>query len=295
MAMSLESIQHGISEAPPRLLIYGVQGIGKTTMLSQAPQPILIPTEDGEGLIDMPRFPLARSYDEVMEALGVLATTNHNYLTVGIDSLDWFEPMVWEKVIQDNPITNKSGRIAAGIESYDYQKGYKMAMDYWREYVDAINYLRNERGMMIMQLAHSAIQTFDSPESGSYDRYNIKLHTNKKGEGASAFLQQHSDCVFFINYKTHVTEEKGKFNVVKTRAVGQGKRGIFTQERPSYSAKNRYNLPFEIDFDKDGNYWGVLAENIPYLRSYVEHLVSSAPTQSEAEQNQPQPNQAEGA
>lgn len=295
MAMSLESIQHGVSEAPPRFLVYGVAGIGKTTLLSQAPSPIMIQTEDGEGLIDMPRFPLAKSYDDVMSALGVLATTEHPYLTVGIDSLDWFEPMVWEKVIQDNPTANKSGRIAAGIESYDYQKGYKMAMDYWGEYVDAINYLRNERGMMIIQIAHSAIQTFDSPESGSYDRYNIKLHTNKKGEGASAYLLQHSDCVFFINYKTHVTEEKGKFNVVKTRAVGQGKRSIFTQERPSYSAKNRYNLPLEMDFDRDGNYWGTLADHIPYLRSYVEHLVSTAPTQPEAEQNQTQPNQAEGA
>ena len=293
MSISLASIQHGVSNAPPRLLVYGVQGIGKTTMLSQAPSPIMIQTEDGEGLIDMPRFPLAKSYDDVMSALEVLATTKHNYLTAGLDSLDWFETMVWEKVIQDNPTTNKSGRIAAGIESYEYQKGYKMAMDYWREYTDAINYLRNERGMMIMQLAHSAIHTFDSPESGSYDRYNIKLHTNKKGEGASAYLQQHSDCVFFINYKTHVTEEKGKFNAVKTRAVGQGMRSIFTQERPSYSAKNRYNLPLEINFDKDGNYWGVLADHIPYLKAYAAHLSSPA---SESMDEPPHPQQpTEGA
>src|SRR4051812_2649842 len=99
MAISLSSIETGVSFKPPRILIYGVQGIGKTTMISQAPDPIMVQTEDGEGVIDIPRFPLARSFDDVMEALGVLATTDHKYKTVGIDSLDWMEPLVWGKVV----------------------------------------------------------------------------------------------------------------------------------------------------------------------------------------------------
>lgn len=287
MAISLANIQTGVSLAPPRILVYGVQGIGKTTMLSQAPNPILIQTEDGEGLIDVPRFPLAKSYDDVMSALALLATEDHKYNTVGIDSLDWFETMVWEKVIQDNPIANKSGRTVTGIESYDFQKGYKMALDYWREYVDALNYLRNERGMMVMQLAHSAIQTFDSPDTGAYDRYTIKLHANKKGEGANAILQQHSDCVFFINYKVGLTQEKSGFNQTKARAIGSGQRSIFTQERPAYSAKNRYNLPESINFDKEGHYWSVLAAHIPFLQTFGIEADNDAPievAQSEAPQ-----------
>lgn len=292
MALSLESIKHGVSDAPPRILVYGVQGIGKTTMLSQAPSPVMIQTEDGEGMIDIPRFPLAKSYEDVMEALWVLLTTDHPYLTVGIDSLDWFEPLVWEQVIKDNPVANKSGKIVTAIESYDFQKGYKMAMDYWRDYVDLINRLRNEKGMMVIQIAHSAIQTFDGPETGSYDRYNIKLHTNKKGEGASAYLQQHSDCVFFINYKVGITQDKAGFNNTKNRAVGSGSRSIFTQERPAYSAKNRYHLPESIPFDKDGAYWNVLAHHIPFLQTLgveANNTVQEEP----AQENESQPSQGE--
>lgn len=269
MAISLADIQHGVSEKPPRILIFGPEGLGKTSFLSQAPYPICIPTEDGEGKIDMPRFPLAKTYDDVMDALATLATEKHDYRTVGIDSLDWFEPMIWGKVVQDNPIATKAGKTVSNIESYDFQRGYKMAMDYWREYLDAVNYLRNERGMMVIQTAHAAIQTYDNPETGSYDRYNIKLHTNKKGEGASALLKEHSDCVFFVNDRIGITEEKTGFNQTKKRAIGSGQRVLYMQERPSFSAKNRYGLPESIPFDKEGEYWGILAANIPFLGNFA--------------------------
>jgi hypothetical protein len=297
MAMDIDSIQHGVSNAPPRLLIYGPPGVGKTTMLSQAPNPICIQTEDGEGLIDMPRFPLCKSYDDVMDALYTLATEKHNFSTMGMDSLDWFEPMVWEKVILDhggNIDTKKGMKIVDRIEAFDYQKGYKLAMDYWREYTQAVNYLRGERGMMIIQIAHAVIQTIDNPETGSYDRYNIKLHTNKKGEGASAYLMQHSDCVLFVNYKVAIREEKGAFNQVKVRAVGSGQRMMFTQERPTFIAKNRYNLPAQINFDEQANYWGVLANNIPYLRNYVAPTTEPEPVEDVSQQQLPQP-QTQGA
>lgn len=284
MAMSLESIRHGVSLAPPRNLVYGVQGVGKTTMLAQAPYPIVIPTEDGEGVIDVPRFPLAKGYGDVMEALYTLETTEHPYKTVCVDSLDWFEPMVWGQVVADNPVVSKAGGIASSIESYGYGKGYKMALDYWRWYIEAINRLRNDRGMMVIQTAHSVIKRFESPESDAYDKYELKLH-----HLASGLLQEHSDCVLFINYKVGVTEEKVGFDQKRKRAVGSGQRTMFTQERPAYSAKNRYSLPESIPFDKDGNYWGVLANHIPFLQTMGVEADTTAqpePAQAEAAQTQ---------
>lgn len=264
MAMTLESVQRGVSFAPPRIIIYGVAGIGKTTMLSQAPSPILIQTEDGVGVIDVPRFPLAKSFDDVMDAIGVLANSKHNYKTVCLDSLDWMEPLVWEKTVRENPTTNKSGGAASGIESYGYGKGYAMALDTWREYIDGVNYLRNERGMMVIQTAHSKITRFESPESDAYDKYELKLQNSPK-TSASALIQEHNDIVLFANYKVSVTDAEKKGDQKRKRAVGTGSRMLYTQERPAYSAKNRYSLPKEIVFDEQGSYWNVLANYIPFL------------------------------
>ncbi len=287
MAISLASIQHGISAAPPRILIYGVQGIGKTTMLSQAPNPIVIQTEDGEGVIDVPRFPLAQSFGDVMEALGVLASTDHDYKTLGLDSLDWMEPLVWAQVVAENPTSNKSGAVAASIESYGYGRGYAMALDPWREYISAINYLRNERGMMIIQTAHSKITRFESPDSDAYDRYDLKLQHSPK-TSASALLQEHSDIVLFANYKVGITEEKKGMDQKRKRGIGSGQRVLHTQERPAYAAKSRYNLPESIPFDKDGAYWNVLAAHIPFLQK----LTGAEPVTPQEEASQ---NQTEGA
>lgn len=263
MGMSLESIKHGVSFAPPRILIYGVQGIGKSTMLAQAPNPIMIQTEDGEGVIDIPRFPLCKSFDDVMDAIGVLAESDHDYKTAGFDSLDWMEPLVWAKVVADNPTSSKNGGAATGIESYGYGKGFAMALDYWREYIEGLNYLRNERGMMIIQTAHSKITRFESPDSDAYDKYELKLQHSAK-TSASALLQEHSDMVLFANYKVGLTQEK-KGDKVRNRAIGSGVRYLYTQERPAYAAKNRYELPESIPFDKEGKYWNVLSDHIPFL------------------------------
>lgn len=292
MAMTLESIKRGVSFSPPRILIYGVQGIGKTSMLAQAPDPIMIQTEDGEGVIDIPRFPLVRSFNDIMAALSTLANDKHDFKTLGLDSLDWMEPMVWERVVQENPTVNKSGGAASGIESYGYGKGYAMALDVWREYIDAINYLRNERGMMIIQTAHSKITKFESPDSDSYDKYELKLQHSPK-TSASALLQEHSDIVLFANYQTNLTEDKGSKGIgdKRKRAVGTGKRVLHTQERPAYSAKNRYDLPQTIPFDKEGAYWGVLANYIPFLSTLgvePDKTALNEPAQNEEAQEQQQ-------
>jgi hypothetical protein len=235
--MSLfSSIKKGGDIAPPRILLYGVAGVGKSTFAAGAPNPIFLPTEEGMGLLKADSFPLIRSYADMMTALGELYTEKHNYQTVVVDSLDWLEPLVWQKVCEDNKIKS--------IEDLGYGKGYTQAIDRWREYLDGINALRDHKGMSIVQIAHSHIKRFDSPTHDSYDRYEIKLHAK-----ASALVQEHSDCVFFANYRVSTTEKVVGFNKKVTRAVGGGERVLYTEERPAYLAKNRYGLPDILPLD----------------------------------------------
>jgi len=257
MSISLASIQKSLNVSPPRLLIYGVQGIGKTEFCSNAPNPVFVLTEDGLGKNGVDAFPLSKNLEDVMNCFSSLAVEQHNFKTLVLDSLDWLEPFVQAKVCETQKVKT--------IENIPYGKGFVMAMDFWREYIAAINYLRDEKGMMIIQTAHSEIKRFESPESDSYDRYQIKLH-----KSAAALIQEHSDCVLFANYRTSITEEDLGFKQTRTRAVGSGNRVLYTQEMPTHSAKNRYSLPPQIEV-KDPNWqdvWGVLANNIPWFKQF---------------------------
>src|SRR5210317_531519 len=130
MTSLLESIQRGRQPKPPRVLLYGVEGIGKSTFGSEAPKPIFIQTEDGLDEIDCDRFPLATKFGDVIEALKTLTSEKHNYETVVIDSLDWLERLVWDRLCEQYAVPS--------IEKVDggYARGYMLALTLWREVLD---------------------------------------------------------------------------------------------------------------------------------------------------------------
>lgn len=233
MAISLSSIKSGVEIKPPRLLIYGPHGVGKTTFGASAPSPILIPLEDGAGLLDVPRFPLLTTYPQVVEALNSLGAEEHPYQTVIVDSLDWLEPMVWTEACRRKSWTD--------IEAPGYGKGYMAANEIWVEFFALLQALRDFKNMQVILIAHSEVKTFQDPSNDPYDRYQIKLH-----KGAAAVAQEWADFIGFAAFRTIVTRSKGAFNRENVRGVGTGERVLYTQERPSHYAKNRYNLPYEL-------------------------------------------------
>ena len=142
-----------------------------------------------------------------------------------IDSVDWLEPLIWQKACQENGWKD--------LEQPGYGKGYVAALDLWRRYLDRLNTLRDDRDMAIIQIAHTDIKRFDSPEHEPYDRYVIKLHAR-----AAALLQEHSDVVLFANYRISTVKSDVGFNKKVTRALGSGERVLYTAERPAFLAKN---------------------------------------------------------
>lgn len=216
----------------PRIVVYGGPGIGKTTFAASADKPIFICTEDGLGNLEVDHFPLATTYEEVISYIETLASEDHDYKTVVLDSLDWLEALIWAKVTADEGKNN--------IESLGYGKGYVMALTYWKEILNGFNFLRNNKGMMPVMVAHSQIKTFQSPITDSYDRYCLKLHAK-----ASALVEEWADCVLYAGYKVAVKKDDDKG---KTRGIGKGERILYAEERPSFSAKNRFSLPPEMPF-----------------------------------------------
>jgi hypothetical protein len=247
MPVSLASVRRNAAPKPPRILIYGPHGVGKTSMAASAPNPIFIQTEDGLGQIDAPSFGVLKTFEEILEAIGSLYEEEHDYQTVAIDSVDWMEPLVWAFVCQQNGWTN--------IEQPGFGKGYVAALDAWRMLFDGLNALRDEKGMTVILIAHADVKRFDSPETEPYDRYQIKLHAR-----ASALVQEHVDCVFFANYRVSTVKTDAGFNKKVVRGVGGGERLIYTGERPAFLAKNRYSMPDSLPME-----WVAVAEWMPFF------------------------------
>ncbi|MBF0178164.1 MAG: ATP-binding protein [Magnetococcales bacterium] len=236
MAISLSTLQRRQANLPPRILLYGGAGVGKTTLAACAPAAVFVPTEDGLGKLDVISFPQAKSFADVLGAMDALLNEQHNFESFVIDSLDWLEPLIWAEVCIRQKVNS--------MEELNYGKGYMFAIDLWREYIGRLNRLRTEKGMLVIQIAHAVVRRFDSPEHEPYDRYDIKLH-----QKAAALLVEHSDCVLFCNYRVSTTKTDVGFNKKVTRAVGDCTRLIFTSERPAFLAKNRYNLPGELPME----------------------------------------------
>lgn len=235
MAFDLKSIRKNDAIAAPRLMVYGVEGIGKSTFAAGAPNPIFICTEDGLGSLSVDHFPLATSYADVLTAIGTLYADKHEYQTVALDSLDWLEAMIWRDV-----------ESKYDAKDLAYGKGAVIAAEKWREVLEGLNALRNDKGMAVILIAHCTIKRFDSPETEPYDRYQPKLQ-----DRSSALIREWCDAVMFANYKTIVKKDDVGFNKTVARGISTGERLLYTAERPAYQAKNRYSLPESIPLSWD--------------------------------------------
>lgn len=267
MAISLDSVHRGADAKPPILVLSGVGGIGKTTLAASAPNPIFIRTEDGMGVLESDRFPVAQTFADVMEALSVLAQGGHDYKTVVLDSADWTESLIHKLVAASQSVTS--------IEDIGYGKGFTIALEYWREYLNALTYLRDTLGMAVIQICHVQIMRHEPPDGSHYDRYAIKLH--KK---ASALIVENADAVLFANYRVTTNTEDLGFNAKRKVAVGSGDWMLWTSERPAHVAKNRYAMPDEIPMElvREGmppdqvhaENWSRIARFIPYFNQTQE-------------------------
>lgn len=230
MAISLSSISKTVrNSVPPRVVIHGPQGVGKSTFAASAYAPIFLPFEDGLAGLEVEAFPRLTSFDDAIAALGVLANDDHPYGTAVIDSLDWLEPLVWAKVAANN------GK--GSIEDIPYGKGYAEALPLWRTLLDGLNYLRDKRGMAVVLIAHSQVKRFEAPDSEPFDRFELKLH-----KGAAALVSEWADIVGFAHHETAIKKETNGFQS-RTRGVGTGRRLLRVVETPACVAKNRYALP----------------------------------------------------
>lgn len=238
----LNQVTKGRIESPPCVLLYGPDGVGKSSFGAGAPGAIFYGPEKGSDHLDVSRFPTAKKFSDIFTAIDALKNEQHGYKTLVIDSLDWLEPLLFRDICEDYKV--KTIEHANG----GYGKGYVEAQVRWLKLKDAIEDLRLSKQINIVLIGHSDIVNFADPSNQTnYQRYELKLHKR-----ASALWREYVDAVLFANFEVFVKEADDKVKV-----FGDGARVIHTERRPGWDAKNRYGLPLKMDLS-----WDTLVEEI---------------------------------
>ena len=214
-----------------KVVIYGSEGIGKTTFASMFPDPLFIDTEGGTAHMDVRRIDSIRSWDELISTVKEVAATPEICKTLVLDTVDWAERLAVEQVCAEYKLKS--------IEAANYGKGYVYLAETFGEMLSALDAVITS-GKHVVVTAHAKMRKFEQPdEQGAYDRWEMKL-----SKQVAPLVKEWCDMLLFLNYKTFVltTETNSK------KAQG-GKRVMYATHHPCWDAKNRQGLPDEMPMD----------------------------------------------
>lgn len=232
--MSKYPVTSGVVNAPVKVVLYGPEGIGKSTFAANFPAPVFIDTEGGTKRLDVARLPAPTSWAMLLDEVDEVARGGVACGTLVIDTADWAERLCVEAVCARFKVK--------GIEDLGYGKGYTYSKEEFGRLLDALEEVI-AAGKNVVVTAHAAIVRFEQPDAvGSYDRWQMK--TSKQ---VAPLLREWCDMLLFANYKT-VVEKAGSGPNAKNKASG-GKRVLYTTHTPCWDAKNRFSLPDELPLD----------------------------------------------
>lgn len=241
-------ISSGKVETAKKIVIYGPEGIGKSTLASKFPDPVFIDTEGSTKQLDVRRYPAPESWENIITFIDD-AISGHTCKTLVIDTADWAEQLCAKTVIYKLGIK--------GIEDVGYGKGYTYLAEEFSKLLDKCSGAI-KAGINIVFTAHAQMRKFEQPdELGAYDRWEMKL--NKK---TAALLKEWADMILFCNYKTMVVTD----SKTKSKKATGGQRVMYSTHHPCWDAKNRFDLPdsMEMDFDCIAHIFNDNPEQINY-------------------------------
>ena len=232
--MSKFKITGGTLPTPLKVVLYGVEGIGKSSFAARFPQPVFIDTEGGTGRLDVQRLPAPDSWQMLLDEAAETAAGQVPCQTLVLDTADWAEKLCMAGVCARFKVK--------GIEDIGYGKGYTYVKEDFARLLDGLDKVIAS-GRHVVVVAHAAVARFEQPDAvGSYDRWVMK--TSRQ---VAPLLREWCDMLLFANYKT-VVEKSGTGPSAKNKASG-ARRVLYTTHNACWDAKNRFGLPDEVPFD----------------------------------------------
>ncbi|MGI9176391.1 MAG: ATP-binding protein [Pirellulales bacterium] len=220
-------IERGRRATPARVVIYGTEGIGKSTLAAAFPSAVILDTEEGTHHLDVARVSIG-SWDDLRQAVAEIGTSRE-FKTVVIDSADWAERLLVESVLKD--ARKKS------IEDFGYGKGWVIVAEQFGRFLSSCDALVGQ-GLNVVFVAHSKVQRTSPPDlADGFDRYELKL-----AKQTAPLLKEWADALLFCTYKVQTTEGSDG----RTKGIGGKKRVMHTERAAAWDAKNRYGLGEEL-------------------------------------------------
>jgi hypothetical protein len=221
-------IERGRRHSPVRAVVYGMEGIGKSTLAAAFPSPVILDTEEGTHHLDVARVSIG-SWDELRAAIAEIGGGRGEFRTVVIDSADWAERLLVEHLLKEHKW--------ASIESAGYGKGFTMLAEAFGRLLTQCDALIGV-GLNVVFVAHSKVQRTSPPDmADGFDRYELKLTKQ-----TAPLLKEWCDLLAFCNYKTAVTEGSDG----RKKATGGKRRLMHLERAAAWDAKNRYGLDAEL-------------------------------------------------
>lgn len=244
MAISWDRLTTTSDDHPPIFLIYGGEGLGKTTLASEFPNPFYVQTGKNErppAGVTMHTFGLSETYQDVIDQIDWMLEADHDRLTFALDALDSFEGLVHAEACARHNW--------ADIEEPGYGRGYIAASDVWKEFINKIVDLKHA-GFAVVLIAHRKIKSEPGVTSDTYPRYRPNI---RRDEDASA-LTAAADIVGYIHQRVSIAKEDLGFKKTAKRGEGGNEILIAVKEKPGFVAKNRYNLDQPLSFKQGKGY-----------------------------------------
>lgn len=230
------NISKGKKRNPVKVVLYGPEGIGKSTFASKFPGVVFIDTEGSTTFMDVDRIDGVKTWDEILKAIEYAIKNRDTYgiQTLAIDTADWAELMAITKVCERHNVN--------GLEDIGYGKGYTYLQETFKTMLDKLD-MCIAAGINTIITAHAKMRKFEQPdEMGAYDRWEMKLTKQ-----VAPMLKEWADMVLFANYKTVVVED----SKTKSKKAQGGKRVMYTTHHSCWDAKNRFDLDDQVDFSFD--------------------------------------------
>jgi hypothetical protein len=251
-------ISKGVKEKKLLGLVYGVDGIGKSSFGAQFPNPLFVGPEKGTSFLNVARVEDIKTWKSFVDAIDeiIKELPNLEFETIVIDSLDWLEPLIHQFICEKYKVDNLV-KASGG-----YGNGYKEAFDMQVQLKNKLSIINEKKHVLL--IAHSQVKQFNDPQTETaYDRFELKLHESSS-VSPRGMWREFVDFMFFINKDVFTTGE-GK----SARATENGIY-LYTSRTPAFDAKRRVFMPDKIKYETSGMFDLILS----YFKKQDENLYS---------------------